>query len=226
MEPLVGLALIALAPDFVFFLIDCMLGGAGKSMNQVREFTLIEQRIIKKFVGSVLKNMEKAWGVACSIKTSLRKIETKPQFVHLVVPTDLVIVTVFAINGDDFSGHLYLCIPYFMLEPIKEELSYKSMREVELESSHNPHLQHMLKQTNVMLSAELGKAIHTVGDLLNIQAGDVIKLNTGPQDRITVAVEEVPKYQGVPGVVKGNRAVQVTALLQQNGGANNHELGG
>ena len=50
MEPLFGSALVAIEPDLVFYLIDCVFGGDGKSISRVREFTLIEQRVMKKFV--------------------------------------------------------------------------------------------------------------------------------------------------------------------------------
>ncbi|MBW1822821.1 MAG: FliM/FliN family flagellar motor switch protein [Deltaproteobacteria bacterium] len=35
---------------------------------------------------------------------------------------------------------------------------------------------------------------------------------------IKINVEDVPKYQGFPGIVKGNNAVEITGLIQQIGG--------
>ena len=66
MEPLVGSALLAIEPDLVFSLIDCMFGGSGKPPAEVREFTLIEQRMMRRFVVEVLKNLEKACRNSCS----------------------------------------------------------------------------------------------------------------------------------------------------------------
>jgi flagellar motor switch protein FliM len=123
MEPLIGSSLLAIEPELVFFLIDCMFGGNGKPIAQVREFTLIEQRMMRKFAVEVLDSLEKALDVVCSVKISLRKIETKPEFVHMVGPNDLVIAVVFSVKADEFSGDIHLCIPYLMLEPIKDKLS-------------------------------------------------------------------------------------------------------
>ncbi|MBT9437673.1 MAG: flagellar motor switch protein FliM [Desulfobacterales bacterium] len=214
MEPLIGSSLLAIEPELVFFLIDCMFGGNGKPIARVREFTLIEQRMMRKFAVEVLDSLEKALDVVYSVKISLRKIETKPEFVHMVGPNDLVIGVVFSVKADEFSGDIHLCIPYLMLEPIKDKLSSRYLRENEIEHVFGAQIQNLLKDTNIAVVAELGRTSYTIRDILNLRAGEIFKLNTGPQDLITINIEHVPKYQGVPGVVKGNRAVQVTRLFR------------
>jgi len=221
-KPLIGSAMIVIEPDLLFSLIDCMFGGKGKTVSQVREFTLIEQRAIKIFVIEVLKNFEKAWKIIHSVEVSLKDTENNPRFVRLVDPNDSAMVIVFSINGDEFSGKIYFCIPYLMLEPFKDKLSYGNLTNLETDNKWNAELQALLQETRVSITTELGMTTHTVSELLNLQQGDVVKLNTGPHDPVTVKVEGVPKFQGVPGVVKGNRAVEITALLRQNGGVNNH----
>ncbi len=223
MEPLIGTALLAIEPNLVFSLIDCMFGGEGKPLSKIREFTIIEQRMIAKFAEDVLKNWEKAWERVCSLKCSVKQTETKPEFVHLFDPDDSVIVIVFSINGDEFSGNIHWCISYHMLEPIKDRLSSGRMSDVDQENRWGARIHELLKKTKVKITAELGTSTnHAVRDLLNLKLGDVIKLNTGPRDPVTIAVEEIPKYLGFPGVIKGNRAVQISELLRQDGGINKH----
>ncbi|OQX63511.1 MAG: flagellar motor switch protein FliM [Desulfococcus sp. 4484_242] len=214
MEPLIGSALLALEPNLVFFLIDRMFGGSGKSMVvQERDFTLIEQRVMRKFAGDTLKDLEKAWEFVEQLKMSLGKSETKHQFVRLVAPGDMVIAVAFSVSLEEFSGQLWLCIPYLLLEPIKDKLSYKNIREAELENAWNRQLQKVLSNTEVDVSVELGKSFWRLRDVLNLREGDVVHLNTGPQNPVPVMVEKIPKMLGTPGVIAGNRAVQVTKLL-------------
>ena len=214
MEPLIGLSLLVIEPGLVFSLIDCMFGGNGKPIAQVREFTLIEQRMIRKFVVEVLSNLEKAMDVVHPVQISIKKSETKPEFVYMLAPNDLIISVIFSVKGDEFSGDIHLCIPYLMLEPIKDKLSSRYFREKDIERIFSPRIQNLLKNTNITVIAELGRTAYTIRDILNLQLGDIIKLNTCPQDFITINVQEVPKYQGVPGIAKGNRAVQVTRLFR------------
>ena len=214
MEPLIGLSLLAIEPGLVFSLIDCMFGGNGKSIAQVREFTLIEQRMMRKFAVEVLNNLEKAMDVVHSVQISLKKSETKPEFVYVLAPNDLVIVVIFSVKGDTFSGDIHLCLPYLMFEPIKDKLSSRYLRDKDIEDVFGAQIQNLLKDTNIAVVAELGRTSYTIRDILNLRAGEIFKLNTGPQDLIKINIEHVPKYQGVPGVVKGNRAVQVTRLFR------------
>jgi flagellar motor switch protein FliM len=217
MEPLLGSALLAIEPNLVFSIIDCMFGGYGKPLEKVREFTMIEKRMLKRFSLDILKDLERAWEVAYPINISLRKSETKPEFINLVNPSDLLIIVVFSISGDEFSGNLHLATPFLMLEPIKDKLSSAYLREKEMANSFGNQLRILLRGTDLNLVAELGKTACSIRDILNLDVDDVIKLPTGPQDQVILNVESIPKYLGMPGIVKGNRAVQVTSIVETDG---------
>lgn len=220
MEPLIGSAMIAVEPKLVYSLIDCMFGGDGKPMERLREFTLIEQRMMKKFALEILGNLEQAWKIIDPIKVALKKTETKPEFVHLASPNDLMVVIVFMLKGQEFSGNIHLCIPYLMLESIKDKLSSKYLREKDMEHTWSEQLQSLLQTIPVTVIAELGTTTQSVRHLLNLQVDDVLQLDTGPEDFISLSVDHKPKFLGYPGIIRGNRAVEIAVLLKKNGGPN------
>ncbi|MGD9332676.1 MAG: flagellar motor switch protein FliM [Desulfobacterales bacterium] len=213
MEPLVGSALLAIEPGLVFSMIDCMFGGKGTPLEQRREFTPIEIGMIKRLSRELLADFERAWQAVFAIKITAKKQETKPEFVHLVSPDELMIVIVFSIRGEEFSGNFHLCLSYRMLEPIKDKLSSRYLRAKDSEASFSDRIQKSLEETEVNVIAELGHTSHTFGDLLALQVDDIFTLNTGPHDPITVNIECVPKYKGYPGIINGNRAVEITATI-------------
>jgi len=218
MDPLIGSAMLAIEPMLVYSLIDCMFGGDGKPTQRVREFTLIEQRMMQKFALEVLNCLQKAWMIINAINVSLKKSEIKPEFVHLASPNDLMVVIIFALKGDKFSGNLHICIPNLMLEPIKDKLSSKYLCGEDQEHTWCEQLQKLLQDMSVTLIAELGLTTRSVRDLLDLRIDDVLQLNSGPEDLITVSAGNVPKFLGFPGIIKGNRAVEIARLLQKNGG--------
>ena len=220
MSPLIGSAMLAIEPRLVYSLIDCMFGGDGKPTERMREFTIIEQRMIRKFATEVLTNLQQAWKTIDPIKIAIKRAEIKPEFVHLASPSDLMVLIVFAVKGQGFSGNLHLCIPYLMLESIKDKLSSKYLRGKNQEHTWREQLEMLLQDTPVTIIAELGLTTRSIKDLLNLQVNDILQLNTGPEDHITLNVDHVPKYLGFPGIIKGNRAVEIAALLQKKGGAN------
>ena len=223
MDPLIGSGLFAIKPDLVFPLIDCMFGGDGKPLENVREeFTTIEIRMMRRFAIEVLNSFEKAWEFIYPMDLSFRKIETKPDFVHLVAPGDLVIIVEFSLHGQEFSGNIHLCISYLMLEPIKDKLSSHYLREKDRESTWASEIKDLLNQAEITVSGELGRSVQSIQEILSLQKDDIIKLNTGPQDPVIIKIEDVSKYHGFPGAYKGNSSVQITKHLLPDGGLQNH----
>jgi flagellar motor switch protein FliM len=218
MEPLIGSALLAVEPNLCFALIDSMFGGVGRPLAKVREFTQIEQRMLSKFYNDVLVELEKAWQVAYPIKAQQKRTETKPEFVNLVSPADLVLIFVFSVAGEEFSGNIHICTPFLMLEPVKDKLSSRYLREKDRAHAFRNQLTVLLRDTRVNMVAELGRTVSTIGRILELEIDDVIKINTGPQDAVVVKVEGTPKYLGMPGTLKGNRAIQISALIKKDEG--------
>jgi len=219
MDPLIGSGMYAIEANLVFPLIDCMFGGNGKPLEKTRdEFTPLEIRMMKKFAEEFLKNLEAAWEFIYPLKLKFKNIETKPDFIHLVGPSDLVIVVVFSLHGLEFSGNVHLCISYLMLEPIKEMLSSRYLRERDRENTWASEIKDLLRQAQMTVTGELGRTMFNVEEILNLQVDDVISLNTGPKDPVIIKVEDIEKYHGFPGVFKGNSSVQVTKMVLSDGG--------
>jgi flagellar motor switch protein FliM len=213
LEPLIGSAMLVLEPSLLFSLIDCMFGGDGRPLEQDRPFSLVDKNMMKKFAAETLQHYQEAWKHVFRVTASLKKIETKPEFVHLTAPDDTVIAIAFSLGSEAFSGHFYFCMSYLMLEPIKERLCSTVPRQIDSALAWNRQLQELLKDTEVNVIAELGRVVQTVGDLLSLQVDEVLSIGAGPEDLIDVTVENVPKYAGYPGIVKGNRAVQIAGPI-------------
>ena len=132
---------------------------------------------------------------------------------HLLAPDDSMVDIVFSIKGEEFNGNMHLGISYLSLEPIKERLSAKYLQKKEMEHTWGSQLKKLLQDTPITLIAELGRTKKTVGLLLDLHVNDIIKLDKGPEDLVTVSVDHVPKFMGHPGIIKGNRAVEIANLL-------------
>jgi flagellar motor switch protein FliM len=169
----------------------------------------------------MLKNLETAWRCIYPLKVSLTGSKTNPEFIRLYDSNDSVLHIIFSINGQEFSGNIHLCLSYLMLEPMKDKVASKYLEKGESAGAWSSELEELLRKTHVEVTAELGRTIsYTVRDLLELERGDIIRLSTGPQDSVMVRVEGVAKYHGFPGVVKGNRAIQISELCHENGGLN------
>jgi flagellar motor switch protein FliM len=219
MEPLRGNGLIVFESKIIFMLVDIIFGGSGKSSYKIegREFTAIENNIIKKVVMSFLADIEKAWQVLIDLKISYQRSEINPQFVQLVPATDVVVVSNFEIEVEYSSGMISLCIPYSTLEPLRERLQagYQS-EQLEADKTWINRFKSELLSSKVDIMARLGGASLNAGDAVNLKKGDVITLDQYVTDPLNLFVEGVLKFRGSPVTHKGTQAIQVSQIISQD----------
>ncbi len=217
MDPMRGSAIIILESKIIFSLVDIIFGGAGTSFFKVegREFTAIENNLIKRVVLSALADLEKAWKALIDLNVTYQRSEINPQFMQVVPPTDVVIIVNFEIEMEYTSGVMSLCIPYANLEPIREKLQagYQS-EQLEVDRAWSQRFKDCLMLSKVDVLAEMGHTQLTCRELINLRKGDVIRLDKYTTDSFDIYVEGVAKYKGYPGNYKGNHAVQIAEFIK------------
>jgi len=216
MEPLRGHGLIVLESQLVYNLIDTFFGGEalGKARVEGREFTNIEEVMIKKAVVAVLKNIEASWAPIEPVKTTLIRSEMNPQFTAIVLPTDLVLVTRFEIELEQSAGNLVVCYPYSMIEPMRNKLSSGVQAEVEeIDTNWRKMIREVILESEIVLRIELGKTEITGERLIYMQKGDIIQLDNDACDPLMCYVDGLVKLKGYAGVQRGFQAFQINEKI-------------
>jgi flagellar motor switch protein FliM len=212
LDPLRGHALFMIESRLIFSLVDCFFGGTGKSNYKIegRDFTTIEYRVINKVVGMVLQDMDQAWEPITPVKFGFVRSEVNPQFATIIPPTDVVIVVRFEVEMDRLMGRMALVLPYSTIEPIRAKLcaSYQS-DQLEVDAAWTARMRKRLGEVPVDVSVEMGKAFLKGSELLNMEIGDIIMLDTDPQKPLVVKVHGIPKFRASPGIRRSNQAFQV-----------------
>src|SRR6185437_4206988 len=214
-ESLHGPALLVFESKLAYALVDSFFGGTDRPYTKIegKEFTRIELSIMQKVMDLALHDLEDAWAPVHKTDISYVRTEVNPQFVGVVPPSDVIISTTFEVELENASGTIALVIPYSTIEPIKNKLNASFQTETdradkEWVAKMEEHLHNV--EANVLVN--LGSASITVGDLVNLNVGDIIPLTQDSDGELEVLVEGVPKFRCFFGVSRGNRAVQVTRL--------------
>jgi len=212
MEPLRGYVLLVLESELVFNLIDTFFGGRGLSKTKIegREFTSIEEVMIGKVVDSCLKDLEYAWGPVEAVKTAYVRSEVNPQFATIVPPADLVIVSKFELELEHSSGTISLCMPYAMIEPIRNKLSAGFQSDaLEVDHTWRSRLRSIILSSAVDLVVELGTTEITGDRLIRLKPGDIIQLDKDTEQSLMGYIQGVPKLEGFAGIQRGYQALQI-----------------
>jgi len=214
LEPLKGQSLLVIDSTLAFLFIERFLGGERKHVKvEGREFTSIEQKLIKKVVNIIFNELEKAWRNIIPVKAKYIRGEVNPQFARVLMPEETVIVTGYNIELEAISGKILFCYSLNTLQPFKEKLYSPYQSEEYIDLAWRKSLERYVLSSKIDLSAILGKTIITLEDLLNLEEGDVIVLDKKIEEPVEIYVEGVPKMLGKLGVFKNRMAIQVQKFL-------------
>jgi len=213
-HPLRGTALLIFDPNLVFLIVDNLFGGDGRFHMRVegRDFTPTEQRIIQNLLEVAMGELKKAWEPVYPIDFEYIRSEMNTQFANIATPSEVVVTTTFNIELGPVSGDFHVCLPYAMIEPIRD-LLYEGMQgdRMEVDERWVNFLSSQVQSTEVKLVANLSQAELTVRELLAMKVGDVISLDI--PESITASVEGVPVLECGYGVHRGQYALKVKRFL-------------
>jgi flagellar motor switch protein FliM len=218
LEALRGPALIVFESKLVYALLDAYFGGTDKSYTKIegKEYTTIELSIIKRVIDLAIHDLEEAWAPTHKTKISYIRTEVNPQFVGIIPPTDVIIATTFELELDNASGTIMLILPYSTIEPIKHKLTAAFQTETnQHDKVWTKTLSEHLNDVETELRVNLGSTTITVGDLINLNVGDIIPLTQDADGELEVIMEGKPKFKCLFGISRGNRAVQITKVLNE-----------
>lgn len=216
LSPLIGQSIVYMEPGFVYSLIDNIFGGGrvgSATKKSEGDFTTIELKMIQKLIQYFTGDLEKAWSTIFELTFEFVRTETNPEYVSIVAPSDVVIVTDFGVTFEEVSSKMQLVIPLFALDPIKQLLSDHTFVE---QSQPNPNwkiwIGQSLEEAKVNLNVILGKSEITMREILSLKVGDTIQLDKYVNEPLNVDVEGMTKFFGRMGVSCGQQAVQILGV--------------
>ncbi|MCI6713510.1 MAG: flagellar motor switch protein FliM [Lachnospiraceae bacterium] len=217
-QPLGGTILIELAAQLGFAIIDRMLGGAGDPLEKNRDFTEIEMTIIEKMMVVCMQLMREPWKNVVDINPVMERIETNSQFAQVIAPNDMIAIVTLNMKIGDVEGFMNVCLPFFTLENVMDKLNtkywYANMQEKN-EEEFQENIEALIKRVDVPVKAALGKTNISVNDFVNLQIGDIIRLDTDVDQDLTVYVGNIKKFTALPGSSKDKYAVRVTSVIRE-----------
>ena len=216
-EPLNGQILIDISTNVVYAILDRLLGGDGTEKQEIRAFTEIELSLLNSMMVKVMSLIQEAWSNVIQLKPKLNKIEVNPQFAQIVPPNETIALITMNIEVGSAEGMLNVCIPHLVIEPVLDKLSTRywfSTKEKDLSEKEILAMKKRILDTKVPIKVELGSATVKVKDVLDLQKGDVIKLNRRTDEEVRVRIGSQVKFLGSIGVSRNRMAVKITKVVK------------
>lgn len=216
--PLPGSIIIDLASNLGYAMVDRMLGGRGVPLERSREFTEIELLIIERIMNVCINLLREPWENVIEIHPRLERIETNSQFAQFISPSEMIAIITINMKVGDVEGLMNICLPYMTLEDVMDKLNTKywfSTMQDRGEEEYTEIIESLISKAPMPVKAVLGKSTISVNDFINLQVGDIIRLDTKVEEELNVYVGNIKKFTALPGASGDQYAVRVTSVIRE-----------
>lgn len=216
--PMPGSIIIDLASNLGYAMVDRMLGGAGVPLERTRDFSEIELLIIERIMNVCINLLREPWENVEEIHPRLERIETNSQFAQFISPSEMIAIITINIKIGDVEGLMNICLPYMTLEDVMDKLNTKywfSTMQARGEQEYTEVIESILHKAPMPVKAVLGKSVISVNDFINLQVGDIIRLDRKVEDELDIYVGNIKKFTALPGASGEQYAVRVTSVVRE-----------
>ncbi|MGH1351951.1 MAG: flagellar motor switch protein FliM [Methyloligellaceae bacterium] len=209
-----GFGLITVESNLIYAIVDVLLGGRGAPMVRIegRPYTTIETNLVKRMIEVITEDMISAFEPLSPVKLELERLETNPRFAAISRPANAAILIRLRIDMEDRGGRVEVLIPYATLEPIRDLLLQGFMGEkFGRDAIWESHLATEIWSTDIVVEAVLDELFLPLSKIMNLEVGETIMLNCGPEDPVSLRCEDIPLTKGF----MGQKGKQVAVRVQQ-----------
>lgn len=216
-DPLKNNFLLEVSVNIGYAIVDRLLGGKGDATGSDRDFSEIELAIIEKILNIFVDELAEPWKNVVEIRPRLEQIETNSQFAQIISPNETIALITLNVQLGKVDGLINICIPYLAIETIMEKLNtkywYSAAREKDKEI-YSDVIEKQIGITYVPLRGILGRSIITIEDFVELQKGDIIRLDRAIDKEIEVLVGNIEKFKGKVGMYNNKNAIMVTEIIR------------
>src|SRR3954467_1409982 len=205
--------LMIIDSSLIYSIVDVLLGGRrGTAAMRIegRPYTTIERTLVERLITLVLADLQASFDPLCKATFTFERLEVNPRFAAINRLSNAAVVARLRVDMEDRGGRLELLLPYATLEPVRELLLQQFMGErFGRDSIWKTHLAEELWNTEVELDVVLDEQTMRLSDVMKLQPGSRIVLNTALGAPVLVRCGAVPLFEGRVGRRKNRVAVPI-----------------
>lgn len=217
-SPLQGNIIVEIASNLGYAIVDRMLGGVGNPLEKTREFSEIELLIIERILTICVNLLREPWESVVDVHPRLERIETNSQYAQIISPGEMIALVTINLKIGDVEGLMNICLPFITLEDIMDKLNtkywYSTLQEKD-EQVYSDTIEALISKAPMPVKAVLGNSVISVNDFINLQIGDIIRLDTKIEEELSVYVGSIKKFTALPGASGDDYAVRITSVIRE-----------
>ena len=198
LKPYDGNAVLELNSSLIFPILEILLGGEGKlPFNAQREITEIEQVLLDGLFRLILRDLREAWRFVAQIDFSIDTVETEPQFLQILAPTEAVVAVAIEIRIGDSIGMMNIAMPSIIIKMMRQKFDQQwSLRKSAATDVEQARVLELIQTAKLGAEVLLSGPKLLLRDLMNLEKGDILSFEFPSSRPLDLVLNGEKKYRG------------------------------
>jgi flagellar motor switch protein FliM len=198
LRPYDGNAVLEMNSSLIFPILEILLGGNGKTLiNLQREITEIEQSLLDGLFRIILRDLREAWKGITNIDFSIESLETEPQFLQILAPSEAVVTIAVEIRIGDSVGMMNIAMPSIIIKMMRQKFDMQwSVRKTESTDQEQARILDLIRESSMTLEARLEGPTIRMEDLIRLETGDILSFDYPLRRPLECNINGKQKFRG------------------------------
>jgi len=214
LSPYDGTAVLEMSLSLMFTFMEVLMGSKGRSSGLIqRKITDIEKSIMTTLLRVILVDLREAWRSVADIDFTVQSLASEPQLMHVLAPTEAVIVIAVDVRVGEITGLMNLAIPSIFIKRLRNKFE-QLQRVKKVHSSDGDHviISEILQDVALSFKAYMDGGKIAARTLMALEPGDVLVLDHGADRPMRASLNGEPKWEGYISSMGENLAFEVSGL--------------
>lgn len=208
-----SLGLLVVGPGLVAYILDRRMGAPiprGDDRVETRgELSPLDRRLLLPLVESLAATLGEQWCEDVDMFTA-GEVFADAADIPMMAQFEPMLQLSLSVAPAGAAGDVVLFA--LSVGAVRASLPRAQKGAVKIADAERVKVLEALRESDLECVAMLGEVVSTVGQVIGLQAGDVLRLSGAPEVPVEVRVGDKVVLRGMPVVQHGNLAVQVSEL--------------
>ncbi|MDP9054952.1 MAG: flagellar motor switch protein FliM [Acidobacteriota bacterium] len=198
LKPYDGNAVLELNSSLIFPILEILLGGDGKlKFSAQREITEIEQVLLDGLLRLILRDLREAWTFVTPIDFTIEGIETEPQFLQILAPSEAVVAVAIEIRIGDSIGMMNIAMPSIIIKMMRQKFDQQwTLRKSASTEQEQSRMLSLLRTAEIPSEVLLAGPQLLLRDIMNLEQGDILSFQIPAARPLDLFLSGQRKYRG------------------------------
>jgi flagellar motor switch protein FliM len=215
--------LVDLSAPLALAFVDRLFGGRGAPLEEPREMRPIEKRLVRKVGEVLLREIVALWKPSGELRLALGPVASRREDLTGCPDSGALVVATLSLKTGSVEGAVRIAYAGALLAPLLRTAA-PAAGQVGPKARDRGEVARQVGVFPMTVSAAMAPSMINVRDVLNLEAGDVLVLDSKVTDEVVVSVAGRRAFWARPGSHGGKLAVRITRPIKE-GGKDNEPCG-